>query len=90
MANKPLHISHELLTKIADGDSVAFKVLYNFYYEKLFKFSFRLLQSEASAEEVIQETMLHIWLLGSKLKAINNIGAYIQTIARRRAIDLLN
>lgn len=89
MTDQPLHNRPELLAKIADRDPLAFKVLYESYYEIIFKFSFRLLQSESSAEEVIQETMLHIWKLGHKLKTIHNIEAYIKTIARRRAIDLL-
>lgn len=79
----------ELLAKIADRNPIAFKVLYESYYGIIFKFSFRLLQSESYAEEVVQETMLHIWQLGHKLTAVNNIEAYIKTIARRRAIDLL-
>lgn len=79
----------KLLAKIAEGDHHAFKVLYQSYYEIIFKFSFRLLKCESSAEEVIQETMLQVWQMGHKLKAINNIEAYIKTIARRRAIDLV-
>jgi len=79
----------KLLAKIAEGDHLAFKILYQRYYEIIFKFSFRLLRCESSAEEVIQETMLQIWQMGDKLKATNNIEAYIKTIARRRAIDLL-
>lgn len=79
----------KLLAKIAERNHLAFKILYQKYYDIIFKFSFRLLRCESSAEEVIQETMLHIWQMGDKLKAINNIEAYIKTIARRRAIDLL-
>ena len=79
----------KLLAKIAERNHLAFKILYQKYYDIIFKFSFRLLRCESSAEEVIQETMLHIWQMGDKLKAINNIEAYIKTIARRRAIDQL-
>lgn len=89
MVEKPRYNEHELLAKIADRDALAFRFLYEGYYEIIFKFSFRLLQSESSAEEVVQETMLYIWQLGAKLKTVNNIEAYIKTIARRRAIDLL-
>jgi RNA polymerase sigma-70 factor (family 1) len=89
MTTKSHFEENELLAKIAQGDHLAFKVLYDGYYGVIFDFSYRLLHSESLAEEVIQETMLHIWLMGSKLKAVRNIEAYIKTIARRRAIDQL-
>lgn len=89
MTTKPLFDEGQLLARIAERDHFAFKILYEKYYEVIFKFSFRLLQCESSAEEVIQETMIQIWQLGDKLKTINNIEALIKTIARRRAIDLL-
>jgi len=89
MATFPLINEKELLAQIANKDEHAFKLIYENYYQDIFKFAFRLLQSEQSAEEVIQETMLNIWLQGEKLTKINNLQAYIKTIAKRRAIDLL-
>ncbi|MGJ1293838.1 RNA polymerase sigma factor [Sphingobacterium spiritivorum] len=89
MITKPFFDEDQLLAKIAGKDHFAFKILYEKYYELIFKFSFRLLQCESSAEEVIQDTMLQIWQLGDKLRTINNIEAFIKTIARRRAIDQL-
>jgi len=89
MITKPLFDEGQLLARIAERDHLAFKVLYEKYYGTIFKFSFRLLQCESSAEEVIQETMLQIWQLGDKLRTINSIEAFIKTIARRRAIDQL-
>ncbi|MGJ1419520.1 RNA polymerase sigma factor [Sphingobacterium spiritivorum] len=89
MITKPFVDEDQLLAKIAGKDHFAFKILYEKYYELIFKFSFRLLQCESSAEEVIQDTMLQIWQLGDKLRTINNIEAFIKTIARRRAIDQL-
>lgn len=89
MAIYPLLNERELLSGIAERDPYAFKVVYEHYYEPIFKFAFRLLKSEALAEEVIQESMLSIWLMGPKLNTISNFEAFIRTIARRRAIDLL-
>ncbi len=89
MITKPTFDENQLLAKIAERDHFAFKILYEKYYGLIFKFSFRLLQCEFAAEEVIQETMLQIWQLGDKLRTINNIEAFIKTIARRRAIDQL-
>lgn len=86
---KPLFDERELLHKIADGDALAFKQVYLAYNDKIFKFAFRLLGSREPAREVVQETMLRLWQLGYKLKEIDSLEAYLKTIAKRRAIDLL-
>lgn len=78
----------QLLDKIAHGDQRAFGIVYHSYYEKIYKFSYRLLLSEELSEEVVQETMLLIWRGGNKLKEIKNLDAYLRTIARRKVIAL--
>ena len=89
LADNILDSEKALLAKIAEGDALAFKVVYEKYYDPIFKFAYRLLHSAELAEEVIQETMLYVWQLGQKLHGIDNFEAYVKTIARRRAIDLL-
>lgn len=89
MAIKPLYDESELLHKIAAGDALAFKQVYLAYYDKIFKFAYRLLGGKEPAREVVQETMLHLWQLGYKLKAIESLEAYLKTVAKRRAVDLL-
>ncbi len=78
-----------LLAKIAEGDSRAFKEIYDNYYQRIYHFAFRLLQSRAVAQEVLQETMLKLWQLGDQLYKIDNLEAYLHKIVRHHAIDLL-
>jgi len=78
----------ELLGRIAEGDQHAFNTIYQLYYDKIYKFAYRLLCTEEPAEEVVQETMLFIWQGGEKLKDINNLDAYLKTIAKRKVIAL--
>jgi RNA polymerase sigma-70 factor (family 1) len=79
----------ELQFKIANGDQYAFTLVYNKYYQVIYGFARHLLRSDELAVDVVQESMLHIWQLGVKLKAVNNLEAYLKTFARRRAVDLL-
>lgn len=83
----PLHEESELLARIAAGDERAFKIIYETYYDKVFKFAFRLLQEKEPAEEIVQETMLYIWQLGYKLNEVKNIEAYLKTITKRKTIN---
>jgi len=83
-----LHGETELLGRIARGDQRAFSTIYHSYYDKIYKFSFRLLLSEELSQEVVQETMLLIWQGGDRLKEIRNLDAYLKTVAKRKVIAL--
>lgn len=79
----------DLQVQIAQGDQQAFALFYNHYYPIIFGFATHLLQSEELAADIVQESMLHIWKLGTKLEEINSLEAYLKTFARRRAVDTL-
>lgn len=79
----------DLKAKIARGDQYAFTLIYKRYYPVIYGFARHLLHADEPAVDLVQETMLHIWLLGSKLDAVNNLEGYIKTFARRRAVDIL-
>ncbi|SFH33272.1 RNA polymerase sigma factor [Pedobacter insulae] len=88
MGTETLHDETDLLGRIARGDQRAFSTIYQSYYDKIYKFSFRLLLSEELSEEIVQETMLLIWQGGDKLKEIRNLDAYLKTVAKRKVIAL--
>lgn len=88
MGTEILHDETDLLGRIAQGDQRAFSTIYHLYYDKIYKFSFRLLLSEELSEEIVQETMLLIWQGGDKLKEIRNLDAYLKTVAKRKVIAL--
>lgn len=88
MGIETLHDETDLLGRIARGDQRAFSTIYHLYYDKIYKFSFRLLLSEEFSEEIVQETMLLIWQGGDKLKEIRNLDAYLKTVAKRKVIAL--
>ncbi|WP_316816542.1 RNA polymerase sigma-70 factor [Pedobacter nyackensis] len=86
---KRLLCEKDLLTKVSVGDQNAFKMICDYYYHKIFTFSVRILHSDLLAEEVVQETMLKLWLLGGDLTKISNLDGYLKKIARNKSIDLL-
>ncbi|UYQ95851.1 RNA polymerase sigma-70 factor [Chitinophaga horti] len=89
MISRRLPHEKTLLAKIAGGDRVAFKEIYDHYHPIIYNFAFRLLQSRATAQEVLQETMLKIWQQGERLHHIDNLDAYLHRMVRHHAIDLL-
>lgn len=89
MKIRSLYTDADLLLNAAQGNHHAFKLIYEKYHAKLYTFSLRILLSEDMAEEVVQEAMLKLWQMGYKLKGINNIEAFLKTVARNKAIDML-
>lgn len=57
--------------------------------DKIFRFSRRLLSSEAAAKDATQEVLLKLWRLKNQLKEINNIEAYVMTTTKNLCYDIL-
>ncbi|TCC98281.1 RNA polymerase sigma factor [Pedobacter psychroterrae] len=87
---KTIAEERDLLSKIAACDQRAFKIIYDRYARRVFLFSQSILNSEEHAEEVMQETMLKLWLLGPELENINNLDAYLLKLTRNRSLNVLS
>jgi len=57
--------------------------------DKIFRFSRRLLSSEAAAKDATQDVMLKLWRLRTQLNAITNIEAYAMTTTKNLCYDVL-
>jgi RNA polymerase sigma factor (sigma-70 family) len=83
------HIEKELFYRIAEGDEMAFKELYNSYGKILFPFLFKLTNAADIADEIIQEVFLRIWLYRHKLPDVEYPRAWIFKIASNQTYDWL-
>ncbi|WP_353128422.1 RNA polymerase sigma factor [Parapedobacter pyrenivorans] len=79
----------DLLLQVAAGNERAFDALYRLYSGKVYAFAFRILRSEVLAEEVVQETLLKLWLSGRETANIANLNGYMRTVARNASLNLL-
>ena len=59
MANKKER-DHQLMARVADNDLAAFDELVNLYKGKLFTMLVRMVNSEAEAEDLLQETFVRV------------------------------
>lgn len=89
MRVNPFPNEQSVLIKIAAGDHQAFREVYDFYYQSIYKYALHLLKSELLAEEIVQETFLKIWINRVGLPEILNLESYLVTIARNRSLDIL-
>ncbi len=84
-----LYDDEELLAKIGQGDSDAFKVIYDGYRKMVYSSALRLLRSEEQAEEVLQEVFMKLWLLRKDLVKVRHLESYLSTLVRNRCLNVL-
>lgn len=78
-----------IIARVADGDQVAFRKLFDDYRSKVFTYAIRYLKSKAQAEEIVQNVFLKIWLKRDGLIEIKNFGGYLRTITNNTTFDAL-
>ncbi len=87
----PPSTDHEryLLNQVAQGDQEAFKQLYNTFKDKLYSFIFVLSGSKETAEDVVQDVFLKIWVQRERLMEIENFNAYVFRMSQNHVLNLL-
>jgi len=78
-----------ILDRVAQGDAGAFETLYLQYRDKIIYFGWKFLQSEAKAEDVLQEVFLKVWTRREELPQIRNFKAWLTAITRNHIYNAL-
>ena len=80
--NKALH-------EIAKGNAQALSVIYQIYGRMILSVAFQILHNEQDAEDVLQDVMLLINKNAEKYHAGTNPRAWVMTVTRNRAMNVL-
>ncbi|WP_256006778.1 RNA polymerase sigma factor [Pedobacter deserti] len=78
-----------LLIGLANADPKAFRVLFDIYRNKVFRYAFRYLKSKEQSEEIVQEVFLKIWVKRRELSDVDNFGGYLRMVAVNQTLDAL-
>ena len=84
-----LNSENELLVSIANGDQKAFASLFEKYHHTLGAFIFGITKSKESAEDIVLDVFVKIWMTREALAEVRNFKAYLFTISRNAAISAL-
>jgi RNA polymerase sigma factor (sigma-70 family) len=80
----------DLIVAVGGGDRAAFRALYDQTSPKLFGIILRIIRNRAAAEDILQDVYLRVWRNASSYSRETGPGlAWLNSIARNRAIDLL-
>lgn len=79
----------ELLERVARGDRAAFRVLYERYYRRLFRFINRMTRQADLTEEALNDAMLVVWQSAGSFAARSRVSTWLLGIAYRRALKIM-
>ncbi len=87
--NKNLQID-DLVARIAsDDDAIAYKQLFQSYHGRLFQFAYSITHSKETAEEIVSDVFLKIWMKRKSLIKIQNKHLYLYICTKNLAINRL-
>jgi RNA polymerase sigma-70 factor (ECF subfamily) len=86
--NKPYE-ENELLLLIATGDELAFRQLYDHYWEKLYSVAFVLTKSVVLSEEIVQDVFVKLWIKREELPSITRFDGYLFIMTRNHIYNTL-
>ncbi len=72
-----------------EGDRQSFKELYNHYFKRLLHFSFLIVGTKETAEEIVNDVFLKIWERRKTLYEIDNPDVYFYVATKNKSLDVL-
>lgn len=79
----------ELLKRIGEGDEAAFREIFQYYRQRLFTVTLRIVGDVACANDIYQDVFLRVWLKRTTLQELDNFPAWLFTITRNLIYDTL-
>lgn len=73
-----------LLVKLSLGHESAFAAIYDRYWKMVYGTAERFLQSSTHAQDIVQEVFTSVWTHRAEFVEVENLEAYIKTMARNR------
>jgi RNA polymerase sigma-70 factor (family 1) len=81
------HTDHALVLLWQEGEEAAFDTLYKRYFVPILELLVRKTGSPEVARELAQETFLSVYLAKERIQLVDNLKAYIFTIARNKVFS---
>lgn len=81
---------NNLVQSISEDNRRAFNLLYEVYYEEVFRMAFYFLQNKEACREVVLDVFFSVWQSRKKLREINNLEADFYIVTRNEAIRFQN
>jgi len=82
-------LADNILAKVKKGDHKAFRVLFDIYHAKVYRYLLRFTREQEGAKDLAQKVFIQIWEHRKKIDTSKSFDAYLFTIAHNLAINYL-
>ncbi len=89
MAVEKSYNEQALLQLLAEGDQFAFTEIFDRYKDMVYGAAFQLLKSPTSAEEVVQDVFMKVWIKRQEFTSVHNLPAFLFKVTRNLILDRL-
>ena len=79
-------LSNDTVVRFIHGDEHSFKLIFNFFYPRLYYFIHSYIPNDDLAENIVQDTFFTLWSKRGDLKHDSNINAWLYTVARNNCL----
>jgi RNA polymerase sigma-70 factor (ECF subfamily) len=73
--------------QLVDNDRKAFEVIYNHLWSRLYAFAYNIVRDKGTAQEIVQEVFVRLWIKRQKLQEVDDIVAYTMRSVRFQIYD---
>jgi RNA polymerase sigma-70 factor (ECF subfamily) len=80
---------NEIWLKIQGADENAFSTLFRDYYKRLYVFAARLVKDLESAENIVQDVFVKLWINKNEINITRSIKAYLYTAVKNQSLNYL-
>ena len=78
-----------ILNELQKGNERAFDMAFKQYYKPLCQFSYSFFKDQDTAENLVQEVFVKLWVKRENLTNIGNLLSYLMGMVRNQSIDFL-
>ena len=76
-----------LLQRLNAGSYDSFKLLYDQWVARLYQFVLKIVKSESTAQDIVQDTFVKVWENHETINSEHSFKSYLFTIAYHRIVD---
>jgi RNA polymerase sigma-70 factor (family 1) len=78
---------HDLLCQLSKNDETAFRQIFHLFSDRVYSFSLRLTKCKTTAEEMVQEVFMKIWINRAKLHTVENFPSYLFIVTKNLVLN---
>ena len=78
-----------LQSQVAEGDTRAFRQIFDALFSNLSKFSYSFVQSKEAATEIVDELFVRLWTNKANIIKINDLRVYLYTATKNASLNYI-